>query len=208
MFQQQHGPSVSQSQQSQTLPSVQSSIPHHTLPTSISQPIASNQTNVHTATPSSLHQFSQQQTSAQQQPTPTHNVAQHQSQHQTPHLQHQSQHLPHLPQQLQQNQSVHSLNQHAVLAHLDQAQQTQTQQQPTTHATYFRGSETSATSPYFHAPTPPVAQTQDSSYGSFGQLASQGQHQQPSHSNTFGNNDYSYNDRVRLFKIFVYLGLI
>jgi len=194
MFQQQHGPSVSQPQQPQAL-SVQSSISHHTLPTSISQPIVSNQTNVHTSTPSSLHQFSQQQNAAQQQPTPTH---QHQSQHQAPHLQPQSQQVSHLPQQVQQNQPAHTLNQHAMLVHLDQAQ-TQQPLQPTAHSNYFRGSETSASSPYFHAPTPPVAQTQDNSYGSFGQLASQGQHQQASHSNTFGSNDYPYNERVRLF---------
>ena len=197
MFQQQHGSSVSQSQQSQTLSSVQTSIPHHTLPTSISQPIVSNQTNVHTPTQSSLHQFSQQQNTAQQQqPTPTH---QHQSQHQTPHLQPQSQQVSHLPQQVQQNQPAHSLNQHAMLVHLDQ---TQTQQplQPTAHSNYFRGSEASATSPYFHAPTPPVAQSQDNSYGSFGQLASQGQHQQASHSNAFGSNDYPYNERVCFLK--------
>ena len=164
MFQQQHGSTIPQSQQSQALSGVQASI--------------------------SLHQFPQQQQQApaqqQQQPAPSHNVAQPQSQP-----------IPKLPQQLQQNQSVHSLNQH-VLVHLDQTQQ------PTTHhSPYFRGSETSGASPYFHAPTPPVAQTQETSYGSFGQLSSQGQ---PSHSSAFGNNDYAYNDRVGLFTILPYLG--
>lgn len=202
MFQQQHGPSIPQSQPSQILPSAQPSIPHHTIPTSISQPIASNQTSVHTATPPSLHQFPQT-SSHQQQPTPILNVAQH---HQAPPHQQQSQHLPNLPQQLQQNQPVHSLNQH-VSVHLDQTQQMQTQQQSTPHSSYFRGSETSATSTYFHASTPPVAQTQDSSYGSFSQLSSQG-HQQASHSNAFGNNDYAYNDRVCLFGASFYSELI
>lgn len=190
MFQQQHS-SVPQSQQGHSLPIAQSSISHHSLPTSISQPIASSQTNIHTVTPSSLHQFPQQQTSTQQQQP----AQSHITQHQAPHLQPQSQHLP---QQLQQNQPVPSLNQHGLI-HLDQTQQTQAQ--PTAHSTYFRGSEASATTPYFHAPTPPVAQTQDSSYGSFGQVASQASHQQPSHSNTFGNNDYTYNDRVRPLKV-------
>ena len=181
MFQQQQQlpPSVPQPQPTQ------SSVPHHSLPSSVSQPIASSQTAAHvTASPL------QPQTSAQQ--PITHNVVQQQPQH-----------LSHLPQQLQQNQGVHSFNQHGLPLHLEPSQQTQTpiQQQPLqsgTHSAYFRGADASANTPYFHAPTPPVAQTQDNSYGSFGQLGTQNQHQQPPHLGAFGSNDYGYSDATRV----------
>lgn len=181
--QQQLPPSVPQPQL--PLPSAQSSVPHHSLPSSVSQPIVSSQTAVH-ATASPL----QSQTSAQ--PPITHNIVQQQPQH-----------VSHLPQQLQQNQAAHSFNQHNLPLHLEPSQQTQTpiQQQPpqsATHSTYFRGADASATAPYFHAPTPPVAQAQDNSYGSFGQLGTQNQHQQPPHLGAFGSNDYGYSDATRV----------
>jgi hypothetical protein len=82
-----------------------------------------------------------------------------------------------------------------VLFHLDQAQQTQTQQQPrpcNLLPLIFMRRRRLLT-------RPKIARMV--------QLASQGQHQQPSHSNIFGsNNDYSYNERIRLFKIFRLFG--
>jgi hypothetical protein len=67
------------------------------------------------------------------------------------------------------------------------------------HSNYFRPTETVSNPPYFHTPTPPAAQSQESPYGSFGQLAGQGQHQPGSHHGSFGSSDYGYteNQRVR-----------
>ncbi|KAJ8468465.1 hypothetical protein ONZ51_g9633 [Trametes cubensis] len=76
----------------------------------------------------------------------------------------------------------------------------QQQQQPTQAqniggpSSYFRQPE----APYFHAPTPPVGQTQDSPYGSFGQLGQQVQHQgQGSHLGNFSGAEYGYGESQR-----------
>ena len=54
--------------------------------------------------------------------------------------------------------------------------------------------------PYFHTPTPPVsAQTQESPYGTFGQLGNQLGHQaQGSHLGGFGGGDYGYGESQRV----------
>jgi hypothetical protein len=71
------------------------------------------------------------------------------------------------------------------------------QQQPlqsATHSSYFRQADGASSAPYFHTPTPPAAQAQDSPYGSFGQLGGQGQHQQASHLGGFAASDYAYSE--------------
>jgi hypothetical protein len=114
--------------------------------------------------------------------------------------------LQNLPQQLQQSQHS-SYSQHNLPSQLEptsQLQQQSTQQpalQGTAHSNYFRQTESSA--PYFHTPTPPTGQAQDSSYGAFGQLSGQNQHQQSSHSSTgFGSADYGYGDSQRVSSFF------
>ncbi|EIW56556.1 uncharacterized protein TRAVEDRAFT_38481 [Trametes versicolor FP-101664 SS1] len=107
-------------------------------------------------------------------------------------------------------QSHHAYAQHGLGAHLEQQQQQQQhvapqpQQPQATQAqnlgggpsSYFRQPE----APYFHAPTPPAGQSQDSPYGSFGQLNQQVQHQaQGSHLGNFGGADYGYGDSQRNF---------
>ncbi|KAL7278639.1 hypothetical protein PYCCODRAFT_1387865 [Trametes coccinea BRFM310] len=114
-------------------------------------------------------------------------------------------------------QSHHAYGQHGLPTHLEQIQSQQQQQQPTPASqpqpqqqpqptaaqaqnlgggpsSYFRQPE----APYFHAPTPPVGQNQDSPYGSFGQLGQQVQHQgQGSHLGNFGGADYGYGESQR-----------
>ncbi|KAJ8457584.1 hypothetical protein ONZ45_g18257 [Pleurotus djamor] len=58
-----------------------------------------------------------------------------------------------------------------------------------------------AADPFFHTPTPPAPQPQESAYGAFGQLGQQMQHQaqaQASHLGGFGG-DYGYGDNQRGF---------
>ena len=184
----------------------QTSIPHishHSIPTSVSQPIQSTQppsSNVVAAT-SPLQQFAQQQALGNNN---THQ--QHQPQN-AQHLQQQPPHPQHLPQQVQQSHATqHSYAQLGLPTHIDPSQQTQhpaPQQalQTGPHSNYFRQTETVSNPPYFHTPTPPAPQTQDSPYGSFGQLSGQGQHQPSSHHGSFGGSDYGYseNQRVKVF---------
>jgi len=103
----------------------------------------------------------------------------------------------HIPQQSLNNNSTPSLyGQHELPSHLNP----QTQVQPSPHAPQPQPSVASYTShfrqqeaPYFHTPTPP-ASSQESPYGTFGQLGQTLQHQsQPSHTG-FGA-EYGYNDR-------------
>ncbi|KAF9526076.1 hypothetical protein CPB83DRAFT_858626 [Crepidotus variabilis] len=200
--QQQQLPAPQHPVPTQALHTTQPSVPHH-LPTSISQPLPTNQSNS-LATASPLQQFAQQHQVVPNQQSPLISAStQQQSQHhQTHHLQ--QTHTPHLPQQLQQNQALHNYAQHGLPSQLETSQQTQpsTQQQSVqnaTHSNYFRGSEPSNNSPYFQTSTPPVTQSQDTSYGSFGQ-GSQSQHlQQGSHLGGFNNNEYSYTDNARGF---------
>ncbi|KAF8658417.1 hypothetical protein AX16_001968 [Volvariella volvacea WC 439] len=125
------------------------------------------------------------------------------SSHQSvPSSHHQNQHQ-HQPAPHTQSHSHHPYSQHGLSAHIDPAQSTPTtsqpqQQQPTSHTNYFRQNEV-ASSAYFHTPTPPAAQAQDSAYGAFGQLAGQAQHQQASHVSGFGASDYTYGDNQRGF---------
>ncbi|KAI0759097.1 hypothetical protein C8Q74DRAFT_1451911 [Fomes fomentarius] len=104
-----------------------------------------------------------------------------------------------------QSQTHHSYAQHGLgPSHLEQVQSQQqqhnasvSQQQPQQPApgqniggpsSYFRQAE----APYFHTPTPPAGQSQESPYGAFGQLG-QVQHQgQGSHLGNFGGADYGY----------------
>ena len=197
VFQQQQSAPPQTSTQPQAPP--QTSIAHHSIPTSVSQPIQSTQVHAAAAT-SPLQQFAQQQALANNN---THQ--QHQPQIAQLHQQ-QPPHLQHLPQQVQQSHATHhSYAQLGLPTHIDPAQQTQhpaPQQalQSGPHSNYFRQTETVSNPPYFHTPTPPAAQPQESPYGSFGQLGGQGQHQPSSHHGSFAGSDYGYteNQRVRL----------
>ncbi|TFK87864.1 hypothetical protein K466DRAFT_586010 [Polyporus arcularius HHB13444] len=174
-----------QPQQPPSLPPVPQQ-PQSTLPTSLSQPALSTQTALPTSsTTASISPYSQQS-----QPS----LASHQSQQ-------------------PQSQVHHSYGQHGLPTHLDQVQsqqqqhaapvpqQQQQQQQPSQGqnlggpSNYFRQAEP----PYFHTPTPPAGQNQDSPYGAFGQLG-QVQHQgQGSHLGNFGAQDYGYGESQRGF---------
>ena len=184
----------------------QTSIPH-SIPTSVSQPIQSSQpSSSHVVTTSPLQQFAQQQalgnnTHQQLQPQ----IAQHHQQQ--PQQLHQQPPLPQqLPQQVQHSHATqHSYAQLGLPTHIDPSQQTQNPAPQQAlhsgpHSNYFRQTETVSNPPYFHTPTPPAPQSQDSPYGSFGQL-SQGQHQPSSHQGSFGGSDYGYseNQRVKIF---------
>ncbi|KAI0717695.1 hypothetical protein C8T65DRAFT_707069 [Cerioporus squamosus] len=175
-----------QPQQPPSLPPVPQQ-PQPALPTSLSQPALSTQTALPTSsTTASISPYSQQS-----QPS----LASHQSQQ-------------------PQSQAHHSYGQHGLPTHLDQvqsqqqqhsapvAQQHQQQQQQPAQgqnlggpSNYFRQAEP----PYFHTPTPPAGQNQDSPYGAFGQLG-QVQHQgQGSHLGNFGAQDYGYGESQRGF---------
>ncbi|KAG6853852.1 hypothetical protein C0991_000613 [Blastosporella zonata] len=186
--QQQAQPPVTQQQQQQPL---------HALPASVSQP--SQQLPPHVAAAASpIQQYAQQQ----------HQQAQQQAQH------HQAQQQPslgsvHLLQQQHAQQPQHApahnqYAQHGLPTHMDPSQQQlHSQQQNATHSNYFGGRAEGAGGaggPYFHTPTPPSGQAQDSPYGSFGQLGGQPQHQQASHLGGFGAQDYTnYGDSQRGF---------
>ncbi|KAF8895000.1 hypothetical protein CPB84DRAFT_1816015 [Gymnopilus junonius] len=203
VFQQQQAQPPQQPAQPQALPT-QAATPHHTIPTSISQPIPPSQTSApHGTAASPLQTYAQQQNNAQQL---NNSHLQQQPQHlqQPPNLHQQPQHLQHLPQQLQQNHSTHhSYTQHGLPTHIDPSQSAQGPvQQPlpnATHSNYFRQAEAASSVPYFHTPTPPAAQSQESTYGSFGQLGAQAQHQQPSHLGAFASSDYGYAENSRAF---------
>ncbi|KAF8621481.1 hypothetical protein AX15_007771 [Amanita polypyramis BW_CC] len=171
---------IPQQAQQQT-PTTQTSTTHHPLPTSVSQP-AQVQTPTH-----SVSAISQ----------PPQNTSQHQP-HTTNH--HQHQHPSAIPQQAQQAHSLHHYSQHGLSAHHDSQPHTSLHQQPQStnaHSTYFRQTDATTASTYFHAPTPPSSQSQDS-YTSFTQLASQAQHQQAPHLGGFGPADYGYGDNQRV----------
>ncbi|KAI0830192.1 hypothetical protein BC628DRAFT_1313487 [Trametes gibbosa] len=165
-----------------------------TLTTSHTQPSLSAQTSLPTsASTSAISPYSQQSQAISQQ-----SLSSHQSQQPQP-------------------QSHHGYGQHGLAAHLDQVQaqqqhvspvsqpqqQQQQQQQPAQAqnlgggpSSYFRQAE----APYFHAPTPPAGQNQESPYGSFGQLGQQVQHQaQGSHLGNFGAAEYGYGESQRNF---------
>ncbi|KNZ79734.1 CUE domain-containing protein [Termitomyces sp. J132] len=73
--------------------------------------------------------------------------------------------------------------------------------QNNSHSNYFggRGEAAATAGPYFHTPTPPAGQAQDSPYGSFGQLGAQPQHQQASHLAGFGQDYNAYGENQRGF---------
>ncbi|KAF8173209.1 hypothetical protein K438DRAFT_1772305 [Mycena galopus ATCC 62051] len=102
---------------------------------------------------------------------------------------------PH-PQQ-QQLHAQHQYAQHGLRTHIDLSQQQSTpRHQLALHLSFFRSEPTAtAASPYFHTPTPPACQTQDTSYGAFAQLGAQGQHQQGAHLSGFSQQDcgHAYN---------------
>ncbi|PPQ98655.1 hypothetical protein CVT24_004153 [Panaeolus cyanescens] len=190
----------------QTLPT-QPPLSH--LSTSVSQPNPTTQVAPTVAAASPLPQYPQQPSAIPQQAQPPSVTTSHPPHHQPPHQaqqqQQQQQHIQHLPQQLQQNHAAaahHSYSQHGLPSHIDPAQPVQSAAQhqtlpSATHTSYFR--QTDSTGPYFHTPTPPSAQAQDSQYGSFGQLGGQAQHQQSSHLGGFNASDYSYGDTPRGF---------
>ncbi|KAI8972615.1 hypothetical protein BD414DRAFT_500093 [Trametes punicea] len=158
------------------------------LPTSLTQPSLSTQTTLSSSTSNAAISPYSQQSQAISQPS----LASHQ------------------PQQAP-TQSHHAFGQHGLPTHLEQvqAQQQQQHQTPVSQpqqqqpaqaqnlggpSTYFRQPD----APYFHAPTPPVGQNQDSPYGSFGQLGQQVPHQgQGSHLGNFGSPDYGYGESQR-----------
>ncbi|KAK0216073.1 hypothetical protein IW262DRAFT_1397768 [Armillaria fumosa] len=170
--------------------SPQVTIPHTALPTSVSQPAVPTQAAASHVVSSPLQPFTQPHQSAVSQAS--------QAPPQSQPLLHQQPPQSHLPQQLQQ-QSLHQYSQHGLPTHLEpQQNQSPPQAQPSSaaaHSAYFRQSD--ASTPYFHAPTPPAQQTQDN-YGSFG-LVGQAQHQQGSHLGGFGGGDYGYADSQRGF---------
>ncbi|KAF8172832.1 hypothetical protein K438DRAFT_175917 [Mycena galopus ATCC 62051] len=120
---------------------------------------------------------------------------QQQQQQQQAQQQQQQQHLP------QQSHAQHQYAQHGLPTHIDPSQQQSTpQHQPASHSSFFRSEPTpAAASPYFHTPTPPAGQTQDTPYGAFGQLGAQGQHQQGAHLSGFSQQDYGHADNQRGF---------
>ncbi|KAF7420771.1 hypothetical protein PC9H_011289 [Pleurotus ostreatus] len=188
--------------QRQTPPQMPSS---QSLATSVSQPIISSTSAAasHPSAPSAVASPAQQY--------PAQSIPQSSITH---HLQQQQQHA--LPQQIQQQanaQQQHQYSQHGFSAHADpQPNQVQQQlpqsqhQQPqgaanaaaaaASHNTYFRGNA----DPFFHTPTPPAPQAQDSPYGAFGQqLGQQMQHSaQASHVGAFGA-EYGYGESPRGF---------
>ena len=172
--------------QTQTQPQVVSP-PQHSLPSSLSQSaIPTQQSALPSTTPASasMSQFSQHSQSLPQQSLSNHQLPQSQSQTQL----HSQQH--------------HQYAQHGLPTHLDPAQ-SQAQHSPSAPATqpqninaapsYFRQPE----APYFHTPTPPAGQSQESPYGAFGQLGQQHQGQ-GSHLGGFSGNEYGYNDNQRV----------
>ncbi|KAL4253810.1 RNA polymerase II degradation factor 1 [Abortiporus biennis] len=158
------------------------------LPISLSQPALHTQA-APTQPPTSTSNLSAYTSSSQQSLT-SHQLAQPQSQI--------------------QSQQHHQYIQHGLPTHLE-SQPAQTTQSPQVapasqqqnvglsgHSSYFRQPE----APYFHTPTPPVSatQSQESPYGSFGQLGNQLGHQtQGSHLSGFGAQEYGYGDNQRTF---------
>ncbi|KAH9922339.1 uncharacterized protein BXZ73DRAFT_104158 [Epithele typhae] len=137
--------------------------PPSNVPSSLSTPSLTTQTSLpSSATTSAISPYSQQSQPA---------LASHQSQQ------------GHLPYGLQTHlEQVQSQQQHST------PQQQQQQQQPAQGgpSSYFRQAE----APYFHTPTPPAGQSQESPYGAFGQQL--GQHQgQGQHLGNF-SQDYGY----------------
>ncbi|KAF5376032.1 hypothetical protein D9615_007767 [Tricholomella constricta] len=175
------------------------------IPASIPQP--AQQAPAHaTVAASPIQQFAQQQHQQAQQQQTQHQLAQHQAQHQAQQHTLTSVHQQQLHQQQHGQQPQHTPQahnqyaQHGLPTHIDPSQQAQSQQQQSaTHSNYFGRGEAAAAAPYFHTPTPPAGQAQDSPYGSFGQLGAQAQHQQGSHLGGFGAQEYGYGDNQRNF---------
>ncbi|KAJ7222485.1 hypothetical protein GGX14DRAFT_663933 [Mycena pura] len=173
----------------------------HPITSSISQPVVSQTPKVALAealasqsnpiTPAMQQELNQLTSQQQQQYLQQHGgyIPPHlQQQLQLQQQQQQHQHLP------QQSHTQHQYSQHGLPTHIDpsQPQATPQHQASSAHSSYFRNEPTPATSsPYFHAPTPPAGQTQDTPYGAFGQLGGQGQHQQGGHLSGF-TQDYSH----------------
>ncbi|KAJ7058270.1 hypothetical protein C8F01DRAFT_1060523 [Mycena amicta] len=167
----------------------QAQVSSHTLPSSVSQPVVSQKsaplTESLAAQPVQLQQEHSQLT-PQQQYMQQHMAA---GGYVPPHLQ--------LQQQQQQQQShSHQYSQHGLPTHIDPSQPNPQLQAASAHSNYFRNEHApaAASSPYFHAPTPPAGQTQDTPYGAFGQLGGQGQHQQGGHISGFGQ-DYGHDNQ-------------
>ncbi|KAI0920399.1 hypothetical protein AcW1_002154, partial [Taiwanofungus camphoratus] len=173
-------------QQAQQQPPVQPvSQPQHSLPSSLSQSTISSQSSLQsTPATSSISPYSHQSQALPQQSLSNHQLPQNQPQIHS-----------------QQHQYV----QHGLPTHLDPAQSHvqhppslphASQQQNITSPSYFRQPE----APYFHTPTPPAGQAQESPYGTFGQLGQQLQHQgQGSHLGSFGGGEYGYGENQRNF---------
>ncbi|RDB23852.1 hypothetical protein Hypma_009226 [Hypsizygus marmoreus] len=198
-------------QQAQPAPPQPSTVLHG-LPPSVPQPgqqqpqvpSASHAAAAAAAVASPIQQYAQQHQQAQQHLQPQHHQVQHQPQQPSLASIHQQQlHQQQLAQQHPQHtpQSHNQYAQHGLPTHIDPSQQAQSQQQQAaaTHSNYFGRGEAATAAPYYHAPTPPAAQAQDSPYGSFGQLGAQAQHQQGSHLGGFGSQDYGYADSQRGF---------
>lgn len=173
-------------QQAQQQPPVQPvSQPQHSLPSSLSQSTISSQSSLQsTPATSSISPYSHQSQALPQQSLSNHQLPQNQPQIHS-----------------QQHQYV----QHGLPTHLDPAQSHvqhppslphASQQQNITSPSYFRQPE----APYFHTPTPPAGQAQESPYGTFGQLGQQLQHQgQGSHLGSFGGGEYGYGENQRVW---------
>ncbi|KAF7320801.1 CUE domain-containing protein [Mycena chlorophos] len=150
----------------------QAQVSTHTLPSSVSQPVVS------------------QKSGSLVEPQPVQVQEQHSQL--TPQQQYMQQHMaggyvpPHLQLQQPQHQThSHQYSQHGLPTHIDPSQPNP-QHQAASHSNYFRNEHTpAASSPYFHAPTPPAGQPQDTPYGAFAQLGGQGQHQQGAHLSGF-----------------------
>ncbi|KAF9815650.1 hypothetical protein IEO21_04440 [Rhodonia placenta] len=165
-------------------PSQPPSQPQHSLPPSLSQSAIPVQASLQSPTPASasMSQFSHQSQASSQQTLSSHQLPQGQIQS---HLHNQHQYVQHgLPTHLDPTQTQPQLSSAVP----------QASQQQSISPSYFRQPE----APYFHTPTPPAGQSQDTPYGSFGQLSQQVQHQaQASHLGAFSGNDYGYSENQR-----------
>lgn len=166
-------------------PSQPPSQPQHSLPPSLSQSAIPVQASLQSPTPASasMSQFSHQSQASSQQTLSSHQLPQGQIQS---HLHNQHQYVQHgLPTHLDPTQTQPQLSSAVP----------QASQQQSISPSYFRQPE----APYFHTPTPPAGQSQDTPYGSFGQLSQQVQHQaQASHLGAFSGNDYGYSENQRV----------
>lgn len=209
LFQQQQTPATPLSHQpsqaaSQITPPIQ--LQHTSPPSAVpSVPIQPSAISTHHASSTHSHTQTSIPSHNTAQASLPHFVSQAQTQHALSSNHHQTQQQQQQQHLSQSSHTHHQYGQHGLSTHIEQSQQSQStpQTQPqaaavvTSHANYFRQNELASSSPYFHTPTPPSSQSQETGYSSFGQLSGQAQHQQSSHLPGFGS-DYGYTDNPRV----------